>query len=209
MDRQTLKKTALGQLKNNWGQVILACILQALILGGSSATGIGAFILMGPLEVGLAIFLVKFVINGDTKIENLFKGFNDFMDTFVLGLLHTIFIVLWSLLFVIPGIIKSYSYAACFYIKQACPSMTAQECITKSREIMNGHKGELFVLDLSFIGWWILSTLTAGIGLIWLIPYIQVTKANYFVNLLRENGIMPSNEVDINDAVDVSKDDII
>lgn len=189
MTRKELKERARKQLENNWGDVILALLIYALIVGVSGSLVIG-IVLLGPMMVGEAIYLTKFVRFGDKKIETLFSGFEDFGSNFVLGLLVTIFVALWSLLLVIPGIVMSYAYAACYYIKQAQPDIEALDCIRKSKEVMDGHKWELFVLDLSFIGWSILAALTFGIGYIWLFPYMEVTRANYFVNLLREKGIM-------------------
>lgn len=191
MNRKELKEKAKAQLKTRWGDLVLVCFLYGLIVSACASTFIGYILLGGPLAVGLAIYMSKFVRTGERKIENMFSGFDDFGGNFVLGLLSSLYIFLWGLLFFIPAIIKQYSYAACFYIKQACPEMSANDCITKSREVMKGHKWELFVVDLSFIGWDILATLSFGIGYLWLIPYIQVTKANYFVQLLRNAGIMP------------------
>lgn len=95
------------------------------------------------------------------------------------------------MLFLIPGIIKSYSYAQANFIYYDILEGTGQkpgylECITASRRLMNGYKGQLFWLDLSFIGWHILAVLTCGIGYLWLNPYIYATKAAFYNNLPNE-----------------------
>lgn len=146
-------------------------------------------IVTGPLSIGLCKFMIMFVRRGDTEIGTIFDGFKIFGSAFVIMLLMEIFVFLWSLLLIIPGFIMTYAYSAAFYIKAANPEMGAMECIKKSREIMRGHKWEMFVIDLSFIGWVILAALTAGIGNIWLIPYINTTKANFYVLLMRENNL--------------------
>ena len=94
--------------------------------------------------------------------------------------------MLWSLLFVIPGIIKGYSYSMAFYILAENPDMTAKEAITESREIMNGHKWELFVLGLSFILWAFAIVFTLGIAAIYVEPYMQLTIANFYHNIKRQ-----------------------
>lgn len=189
MTRKELKERARKQLGGNWGDLILMCFVYSLIVGvtGSFAVGI---ILVGPMALGKAIYLTNFVRFDKKSIDSLFEGFKEFGSSCILGILQSLFIFLWSLLFVVPGIIMSYAYAASFYIKKAHPEYDSLECIDKSKEVMHGHKWELFVLDLSFIGWGLLCVLTCGIGYLWLVPYIEVTKANYFVNLLRESGIM-------------------
>ncbi len=194
MTRKELKERARKQLDGNWGDLILMNIIFLIIVGVTESLIFG-IVIYGSMMVGYSYYSTRFVRFGEKKLENLFAGFsNNFSSNFVLGLLQQLFICLWSLLLIVPGIIMNYAYSACYYIKQACPDMEAMDCIKKSKEIMNGHKWELFVLDLSFIGWGLLCVLTFGIGYIWLYPYISVTKANYFVNLLRENGIIEKPE---------------
>ena len=125
--------------------------------------------------------------------KNIFLAFRGgrTYNYFVNVLLTSIFTGLWSLLFIIPGIVKSYSYAMTFYILEdmhkAGKEVGVTEAITKSRQMMKGHKFQLFVLDLSFIGWGILATLALGIGWLWLVPYIQTTKAEFYRKLAANN----------------------
>ena len=103
----------------------------------------------------------------------------------------SIFTFLWSLLFIIPGIVKSYAYSQAYYIYYDTYQTTGQtpgylDTITASRRIMDGHKGQLFWLDLSFIGWHLLAVLTLGIGYLWLSPYIAATKAAFYEELPKE-----------------------
>ena len=110
-----------------------------------------------------------------------------FLSTLLTYLLYEIFLMLWYILLVIPGIVKSYSYSMTPYIMKdlydSGKTPTATEAITESRELMDGHKTDLFVLDLSFLGWAILGIVTAGIGFIWITPYYRQTKANFYRKL--------------------------
>lgn len=109
----------------------------------------------------------------------------------LLALLTAIFTTLWALLLVIPGIIKSYSYSQSYFIYYDIVTDTGEkpgvlDTITASRKLMDGYKGKLFWLDLTFIGWHILSMLTLGIGYLWLNPYISATKAAFYNELPKE-----------------------
>ncbi|MBQ7624030.1 MAG: DUF975 family protein [Clostridia bacterium] len=118
------------------------------------------------------------------KIEDLFKGFTgDFSQTFLIGLMTSVFVFLWSLLFVIPGIIKKYSYSMAYFIKADNPDYDWRKCIDASKAMMQGHKWDLFVLELSFIGWIIISYLLFGVGFLWLAPYMQASRAQFYESI--------------------------
>ena len=104
--------------------------------------------------------------------------------TFLMGL----FIVLWSLLFLIPGIIKSFSYAMTPFILVERPELSANAAINESRRLMKGRKFDLFYLYLSFIGWFILSILSLGIGFLWLGPYVQTSLAAFYADVKAEKA---------------------
>jgi len=114
------------------------------------------------------------------SLDTLFACFQQFWRFFSATLLMGLFTFLWSLLFVIPGIIAAYSYSQTIYIMLDHPEMSAMEAIAASKQMMRGHKAEYFVLELSFFGWALLSGFTFGLLLIWLEPYMQVTKANFY-----------------------------
>jgi len=113
-------------------------------------------------------------------VETLFSCFQQFSRFLMAILLMGLFTALWTMLFVIPGIIAIYAYSQTIYIMLDHPEMSPMEAIAASKEMMRGHKAELFVLELSFVGWALLSGFTFGILLIWLEPYMQVTKANFY-----------------------------
>ncbi|WP_143592733.1 DUF975 family protein [Vagococcus martis] len=118
----------------------------------------------------------------------LFNG-NDFVPVLLINILTYIFRYLWSLLFIIPGIVKIYSYSQANFIYKDLAatrdtrSMGATSFITESRDLMNGHKERLFWLDVSFLGWYLLGLLTLGIGFLWINPYVNATKAAFYDDL--------------------------
>ena len=174
-----------GIFQNQWMMVMIACLVVDLILGAVSFTAIGTLILLGPLSYGLVRVVVRRARdNKDVDFGDLFSGFTeDIGGNIVLGLLVELFTMLWSLLLIIPGIIKSYSYSQAFHIKHDDPSKDWKTCIDESRAMMNGYKWKLFCLDLSFIGWYLLGMLCFGIGVIFVTPYHQMARANFYLEL--------------------------
>ena len=100
-----------------------------------------------------------------------------------MGLMSSLFVLLWSLLLLIPGIVKSYAYEMIYYIKADHPEYDWRACLKESQKMMKGHKGELFMLDLSFLGWYLVGALCLGIGDLWVIPYHEAAKAQFYLNL--------------------------
>ncbi len=128
-----------------------------------------------------------------TQIEPLKDAFRGFQGVFIggvilLALLTNIFTTLWTFLFVIPGIVKAYAYSQSYFIyydqiQQTGEKPKVLDTITASRRLMDGHKGRLFWLDLTFIGWYFLVALTLGIAYLWVAPYISATKAAFYEDL--------------------------
>ncbi len=180
------KKIAWEQLKNGrYGKVLLVFFLVNLILGaigGTVVASVVTFVLAGPVAIGTTIYLQQIVENGaDGNNYPVIweQGFKRFGDNIVLYLLKMLYIFLWSLLLIVPGIIKAFSYSMAEWILAKHPEMTPSQAIQRSQELMQGHKSELFVLGLSFIGWFLLCILTLGIGFVFLIPYVELTFANF------------------------------
>ena len=130
-------------------------------------------------------------MHGDNQIlVNTFHiGFTNYWRNVWSMLLVSIFTVLWSLLFIIPGIIKLFSYAMTPYIIVDNPELTANEAIDRSRMMMRGHKFDLFWLYLGFIGWFFLCILTCGIGFLWLTPYVEAAKAAFYEEVKADYAI--------------------
>ena len=114
------------------------------------------------------------------EVKDLFSQFDRFTVGFLQLFLRNLFIILWSLLLVIPGVIKTFSYAMTPFILAEHPELTAEQAIDRSMELMDGHKWELFVLGLTFIGWELLNALTLGIGSFWLNPYKNAAYAAFY-----------------------------
>jgi len=188
-ENSELRRLAREKLKDNWGMALLLCLIYIIICGlPSSVSHIGSVVsllISGPMALGLIICFVGFIRNEQLKLETLFDGFKNFSSALVLHLLIIIFIFLWSLLLIVPGIIASLSYSMAFYILNDNPEMGAKAALEESKKMMNGNKGKLFCLLLSFIGWFLLSICTLGIGFLWLTPYIQ-TSVTYFYQDLKE-----------------------
>ena len=146
--------------------------------------GLAQFVLSGPLKLGYCKYLLKLHDGEEGSIKDLFSQFDRFADGFLLNLLTSIYVFLWTLLFIIPGIVAGYKYAMAPFIMLENPGMKAGEAIDASKKMMYGHKGELFILDLSFIGWALLSVLfTLGIGDLWLSPYMNASHAAFYRHL--------------------------
>lgn len=138
------------------------------------------FVLGSVINVGYAKFNLNLVDKVEGTFENLFAYFSNWKTTVVARLLRSIYVVLWSLLFIISGIMASLSYAMTEYILAENPEMSASEAITLSKQMMDGNKWRLFCLDLSFIGWDILCGFSLGIGYLWLTPYKQAARAAFY-----------------------------
>lgn len=155
-----------------------------MIMGSISGfLGLVRFIVGGTVQLGYTQYLLKQHNHAHFDIHDLFSQFDRFKDGFLQSFLRGLYITLWSLLFIIPGIIKSFSYAMTPFIMAENPDMTAKEAIEASKQMMDGHKGELFMLDLTFIGWELLAALTLNIGYIFLNPYKNAAYTAFYKNL--------------------------
>lgn len=157
---------------------VLNYLAVAATIGG--VLGMVQFVIGGTVQLGYCKYLLKLHDGEDGDINDLFSQFERFTDGFVLSLLTGIYIFLWTLLFVIPGIVAVFKYAMAPFILAENPGMKPSEAITASKQLMDGHKGELFILDLSFIGWALLNLLTLGIGSLWLNPYTNAAYAAFY-----------------------------
>ena len=183
IERKELKTLAKEQIKGNVATFFGLSIVVALILSLSSSLIVGPLLLTGPFELGLTLFMIEVVRKGKGQFNTGFMGFKQFGSSFVATLLMGIFICFWSLLLVIPGIIACFRYSMTYYILADNPEMSGSDAIKKSKEMMQGHKWELFILLLSFFWWYILCIITFGIAVIYVFPYINATLVNYYEKL--------------------------
>ena len=165
---------------DNLVAAILTFFLLVVLTVLLDATGIG-IIFSGVVAFGYAIFYLELVKTKKAKIGAFFSGiFKNFFKKWVAEFLMGLYICLWSLLFIIPGIVKYYAYAMTPYIMAEKPNLSINEAITKSREMMKGHKWQLFWLDVSFTGWMLLSIVTLGIALVFVWPYYSAARAEFY-----------------------------
>ena len=192
------KNRALSALENKWGNFVAITFVYGFIIGITQILsgdkdspailhliGLVLFILALPLTWGYQTLFLGAVRGGDATAKDMFEGYNKELFSRVLTttLLYYVYVFLWSLLLLIPGCIKSYSYAMTPYILKDNPEMKNNAAIEESMRMMDGHKLELFILDLSFIGWALLSLLTCGIGFLWLAPYMNMARVNFYEDL--------------------------
>jgi len=131
----------------------------------------------------VAGYFLKLIRDEGPIIEDMFGGFKLFIKSFVLNLLTTIFIVLWTLLLIIPGIIATYRYSMAYYIMTDNPQLSSFDALNESKRMMIGFKFKLFTLWCSFLGWFLLGIITIGIAFLWVSPYYAAAKANFYQDL--------------------------
>lgn len=169
-----------------------------------SLTGLGGLsllltiFLLGPLEVGCRNFLKK-NLAAPAELDAMNTAFvPKYWHNLATQLLRRIFTALWTLLLIVPGIIMSYAYEMTPYILNDEPGLGAKETLDRSRTMMKGHKWELFVLDLSFIGWFLLSIVTLGIAHVFYVqPYYESSHAAFYESLKAQESPAPEAPVDL------------
>lgn len=183
------RKLGYDSLQGKWGSLALITLIYMIIVGAVGAIpeagGVASVIIDGPMLLGYIMVILKLLRKEEFRVENLFDGFKNFVPAMVLQLVNALLVALWSLLLIVPGIIKGLSYALSFYILADNPDWSQSECRRKSMEMMDGHKGRLFCLELSFIGWWCLCILTCGILTFWVVPYVNASVAAFYEDLKR------------------------
>ena len=140
-------------------------------------------LIIGALELGAATFSLAIARKEEARLNMIFSGFNHYGKTLGLSLLMALFVILWTLLLIIPGIIAALSYSMAYFIMSDDPNIGIMEAINKSKKMMYGYKWKYFCLGLRFIGWMILGILSLGIGLLWVIPYIYISYAKFYEDL--------------------------
>jgi uncharacterized membrane protein len=190
-NQDKLRATARKSLAGKWSTsaVVSFLTLTAVVMGMGSMFFSGpialfctlAGIFITPIMLyGLFVVFLRNIRGEQMSIKGLFVGFLRYGNVLSTMLLMHLYIILWSLAGIIPGIIKAYSYALTPYILHDHPEMGGNEAIRKSAEMMKGYKRQLFLMDLSFAGWGLLCILSLGIGFLWLIPYMQSARSAFY-----------------------------
>jgi uncharacterized membrane protein len=211
-----IKKKSLATLKGRWGlgvaltfivflvTTIVPIIAEILLSGGFSqwinqtetpviADMVNLLIsfLFIPLTVASYWFFLSIARWNDPKISDVFAVYKEWELSLKLigtSILVGIFTILWSLLLIIPGIIKGLSYSQVFLLLRDNPQLSALEAITESKIRMKGYKWKYFLMNLSFIGWAFIAIFTFGIGFLWLTPYISTANATFYNELIAPQG---------------------
>ena len=151
--------------------------------------GVALFLVGSAVELGYNLFNLSLYQSDDRpKIDTLFSRFTIFGNALLLRFLMFIKILAWTLLFIVPGIVAAYRYALAPFLLAEHPDLSATDAIEQSKELMIGHKGRLFCLEFSFIGWYLLSVLTGGIGWVFLAPYTKAANTAFY---LERTGRLP------------------
>ena len=199
MDRIQLKTDAKNIIKRNWLETLIAFSLPLVATALALFTENGFLVtlsylmeLLIPATAFMALLLIhnkRFTL--ETLMDNISENFLRYIGTI---LLQSLYIFFWSVLFLIPGIIKTYSYAAVPYILAKNPKMGYNEAITLSRKLMNGHKADLLILQASFIPWLLLVGFTFGAASVYVLPYLQTTQMLFFDETFKD-AVEPNDSV--------------
>lgn len=188
MNRKQIKAQAKAQIKGNIGILFLIALLIGVI---SCIPFVGAILAPG-FTISVIMIYINMTYGKKPEVGDTFGGIKVLGKAWWLNIITAFFISMWSLLFYIPGIVKSFAYSMAPYILAENPNMTARQALNESKHITKGHKGELFVLGLSFIGWILLVCITFGIAAIWVVPYMSATYANAY-NAIKAPAAASSN----------------
>ena len=185
MNAGYFRDLAWSQLSGRWMPVVLfTLVYMAIVIAAGSVTGPLtwlASLLLLPMGYSYSVAFLDDKRNAsEFKIEQLFDGYKDFLRIMGTMLLTEVYIVLWTLLLVVPGVIKSISYSQTQFILKDCPELSYNEAIERSMAMMEGHKMQYFLLLLSFIGWILLVILTCGFLGLWVQPYMNATYAHFY-----------------------------
>ncbi len=158
-------------------------ILAFIPIVGVPANLLVQVIIIPMFSLSMCHIYLNVTAHSNVAVKDMFCGIDDVWSAIKVNFFVNLFTALWSLLLIVPGIIKSLSYSMSFYILAENKGMPALECIQRSKEMTQGHKTELFKLRLSFLGWYLLEVFTFGIAGIYVIPYMRTTEANFYCKL--------------------------
>jgi len=160
----------------------LSSVLRAAVQMAVSTIAGAAF------AISTALIYLDVIDGGRPVIKDIFRGFNIFGKALVLNVLTTLLTLAWSLLLIVPGIIKGIAYSMAPYVLAENPDMTPVQAIEESKRLTKGYIGALLLLSLSFIPWLALSVITFGLGFIYVSPYMSATRANAYLELKAVQG---------------------
>ena len=201
---QDYKNRALASLEGKWGTAAIAALIFFGLSEGISflvttPMGEGAMgystqgiweLLCLPLGWGFSVYFLNLIRNEDISYGRLFDGYKDFVRIFLAEFLIVLAVFIGCILLIVPGIIAGLMFSQTEFILKEDKEIGAIDAMKKSMKMMVGHKGELFWLTLSFIGWFLLCIMTFGIGFLFLGPYFGTTMAHYYEDLKKEQALV-------------------
>ncbi len=194
-----LMAQALEALRGKWWLAVGALALAALVNIVSQSIPMISFItsilVAGPMSLGIAYFVLAIARSKTPKVSEIFSGFDRFGTAIATYVLSVLFIILWALLLIIPGIIAALSYSQIYFILSDNKDIGPMEAIDRSKKMMMGNKWKFFCLVWRFFGWMLLSILTLGIGFLWLMPYMYVTFAKFYEDVKNKEEVVEVIEV--------------
>lgn len=221
--RQEIKDRAKASMKGKYWDLFLVSLVGTVIVGavsgiastmeqlgmiyengilsslGGILTILASLFVAIPISLGLIRYFIKIAKGEDASLNTIFYIYkNGFANAIVVTLVEGIFIILWSLLFIVPGIIKSYQYFMIEYMIAENPNLSRKRAFEITKAVMNGNKWKTFVFGLSFIGWVLLASITCGIGMLFLAPYMSTAYSHYYLDLKAkaiEEGIVTADEL--------------
>ena len=186
-----LMAQARASLRGNWTTPVLLTLsyfifllLVAMISPSTAFNNAVTWVLAGPVSVGFAAFYLLIVREQKFDGNEILVGFRQFVPALLTYLLMMIFIVLWMLLLIIPGLMAAYSYSMVFFVRRDQPELGPLEALARSKALMQGNRWKFCCLGCRFLGWALLAALTLGIGLLWVVPYYQVATVHFYEELL-------------------------
>lgn len=183
MNNRELMISAKQKLSGHWMDAAIGALIFIVLTSLAECTAFLQLILYGPIFLGYLLYMMCLA---DTKVSNfnlIFNGFQRFGETLVAGLLVQLIVALGLILLIVPGIIWALSLSMTFFIMADDPTIGATDAMKMSRDMMRGHKWDLFCLHLRFIGWYLLAIITCGIGFLWVYPYITISQLNFYRQL--------------------------
>lgn len=193
--RETLGK---GILSVGWLYPVLIILCASVISVALTGTFVGPFIVSGLIGIATAAYFIARV-RGNAQPQNLSVAINGisgcFLNSILATLLYELFVFIGTLLFIVPGILFSYSFSMLYFVMNDHPEYGPLEVLRESRRLMRGHRWQLFCLHFSFIGWGILGALCLGIGALWVSAYSQTASAVFYEELINnDRGYFTVNE---------------
>ena len=193
-----ITKAARTSLAGQWGWAALGAFIYQTITVGISflpvevwLSSLLGLLVTGPMLLGFSTFVLALQGPGEASLGRLFDGFDGFgrLGTSIGGyFLMTLFILLWMLLLIVPGFVAIFSYSMTFWILADDPDAGPLEALSRSKAMMHGHRWQLFRLYCRFLGWVLLGLLTLGIGWLWVLPYLQMSFAEFYRQLKDEKA---------------------